>query len=53
MKKRKQKKEKFVFTTCPVCGCETIANTREIENRCDVCLNYFEWGFEIFSEGGK
>lgn len=39
MKQEKEKK-KFVFVTCPVCGCETIANTREIENRCDICHNY-------------
>lgn len=46
MKQKKEKKE-FVFVTCPVCGCETIANTREIENRCDICHNYFELGFQI------
>lgn len=47
MKTNETEKKKFVFVTCPVCGCETIANTRELENRCDVCHNYFECIFQI------
>ena len=48
MKQQKEKK-KFVFITCPVCGCETLANACELENRCGVCHNYFEWGFQTHS----
>ena len=44
--KIKKENKKFVFITSPVCGCETLANTQELENRCDVCKNYFEWGFQ-------
>ena len=53
MKTNETEKKKFVFVTCPVCGCETIADTREIENRCDICHNYFEWGFVYPGRRGK
>lgn len=40
-KKNENEKKRFVFVTCPVCGCETIIETGRRNHRCDCCHQYF------------
>lgn len=53
MKTNETEKKEFKEVICPCCGCVTLVETKYYEQRCGVCRNYFEFGFQTFSEGGK
>lgn len=45
-----EEKKNDNFVVCPCCGCVTIIDRGYYEQRCDVCHNYFELGFQTFSK---
>ena len=48
--KKKTEEKKFKEVICPCCGCVTLVEPKYYEQRCGVCHNYFELGFQTFSK---